>query len=91
MWWSTGSGRIELQITRAQAQNAAHSGPCDDDVMALSKEPAIAKQLAKIDRALLATELREYGAWNVDELSDHPQNLQRLLWIACSDINEDNL
>jgi hypothetical protein len=45
-------------------------------------------QLQKLDRALVASELREYGAWDSDELADHAQNLQRLLWIACGDIAE---
>lgn len=39
MWFTTGSGAIEIQMTRKQANSAAHSGPCDEDVMALSKEP----------------------------------------------------
>jgi len=69
-----------------QAQLCSHSGPCDSDVLALSRVPKIARQLAKIDPALLAGELREYGAWDDSELADHPQNLQRLLWIAACDV-----
>ena len=83
MYFTTCSGRIELQITRAQAEQCGHAGSCDDDVKALSKHPKIARQLRKIDPQLLASELREYGAWDDDELADHGQNLQRLLWIAC--------
>lgn len=40
MWWSSGSGRIELKMTLAQAQSASHSGSCDEDVQALSQIPA---------------------------------------------------
>lgn len=87
-WWSTGSGRIELRIPRTQADAASHPGPCDADVLALSKHPAIARQLAALDPALVATELNEYGTWEPDELADHEQNLQRLLWIAAGDISE---
>jgi len=90
MHWSTGSGRIELQITRAQAEACSHPGPCDSDVKALSENPRIARQLRKIDPALLAAELREYGAWDDDELKDHEQNIQRMLWIACEDISAGN-
>lgn len=90
MWFSTSSGRIELQMTLAQAQSASHQGQCDDDVATLSKHPKIARQLAKIDPALLAAELQEYGAWDDTELSDHAQNLQRILWLAAGDIVENN-
>lgn len=88
MYWTTGSGRIELDITKWQAEACTHPGPCDSDVAELAKHPKIARQLAKVDPALLASELREYGAWDSDELADHEQNLQRLLWIAAGDISD---
>lgn len=89
-WFTTGSGRIELRMTMAQAQSASHPGPCDSDVMELSKVPAIAEQLNAIDPKLLASELREHGAWDEDELANHAENIQRLLWIAASDIVEES-
>ena len=49
---------------------------------------AIAEQLAKLDPKLLASELKERGAWDEAELADHDQNLQRILWIAACDIAE---
>lgn len=88
MWYSTSSGRIALQITKSQAMGASHQGQCDADVLALSKVPAIARQLAKLDPALVAEELKEFGAWDEAELSDHAQNIQRLLWTACGDITD---
>ena len=88
MWYSSSSGRIELQLTLSQAQSASHSGQCDADVLALSKVPSIARQLAKIDPEVLRSELREYGAWDAKELADHDQNIQRILWIAAGDIKE---
>lgn len=91
MYWTSSSGKIELQITKAEARSASHQGQCDMSVFALSKKPRIKKQLDKIDKTVLTTELREYGAWSKIELADHTQNLQRLLWIACGDINEENL
>jgi len=88
LWFTSSSGRIELQMTMEQAESASHSGECDDDVQELSKVPAIAEQLAKIDPALLAAELKEYGAWDDEERTDHDQNLQRILWLAAGDITE---
>lgn len=79
---------IELQMTMEQAESASHSGDCDDDTQELSKVPAIAEQLAKIDAVTLSDELKEYGAWDTEELADHAQNLQRVLWLAACDIAE---
>lgn len=91
MWFTSSCGRIEIEMTLAQAQSCAHPGQCDVDVMRLSQERKIRRQLEKIDREHLKAELREYGAWDDEELADHPQNLQRILWIAAGDIVERSL
>ena len=88
LWFTSSSGRIELQMTVEQAESASHSGECDEDVREFAKVPAIADQLAKIDPALLSAELKEYGAWDDEERADHDQNLQRILWLAAGDITE---
>ena len=89
MYFSTSSGRIELKLTKSQARQASHPGPCDRDVLELSRVPEIRRQLAKIDAETLRQELKEYGAWDADDLADHDQNLQRILWIAAGDITEE--
>jgi hypothetical protein len=90
LWHTSGSGRIELQMTLEQARSCSHQGPCDDDVLALSRVPEIKAQLDQIDRRALAAELKQYGAWDAVELADHDQNLQRILWIASGNIAEEN-
>ena len=87
-WWSSSSGKIELQIAFDDAAAINHPGPADADVLALSREPYIAEQLAKLDPKLLAAELKEWGAWDETELADHDQNLQRILWPAACDVAE---
>lgn len=89
MYWTSSNGRIELQMTLEQARSVSHSGQCDMDVKALMAVPKIARQLKKIDAALLASELKEYGAWDTDELASHSHNLMRLVWIAGGDIAEE--
>jgi hypothetical protein len=89
MWWSSSSGRIELQMTLNQAKSCSHPGPCDADVAALRFEPRIKRQLDKLDPKTVASELSEYGAWDDNELADREQNLNRLLWIAANDITEE--
>lgn len=88
MWWCSSSGRIELQMTAAQAASASHSGRCDDDVAALRRVPAIRRQLAKLDPDTVARELREYGAWDAEELADHDANLSRIVWLAACDLDD---
>ena len=90
MWFMSGSGRIELQLTLDQAESASHQGQCDLDVWELSHVPKIARQLAKIEPGTLRDELRESGAWDSEELSDHEQNLQRILWLAAGDIVDES-
>ena len=88
IWWSSGCGRIELRLSKQEAASASHPGECDADVLALSKVPAIARQLAKLDAETLRAVLKEFGAWNAEELADHEQNLQRVLWCAACDVDE---
>lgn len=87
-WFTSGNGRIEFYLTLSDAGIGYHPGPCDADVEYLRGVPYIAEQLSKIDPAALAAELREHGAWDDVELLNHNDNLNRILWIACGDIQE---
>jgi DNA-binding FadR family transcriptional regulator len=89
MWFTSSYGTIEIQMTKAQAESASHPGQCDADVLALSNHRKIRVQLERIDPKALRDELREYGAWSEEELADHEQNLQRILWIAAGNILEN--
>jgi hypothetical protein len=91
MYWTESLGRIELQITKKQADSCSHAGQCDVDVEALKLNPSIARQLKKLDPVIVSAALKEYGAWNDLELSDHNDNLTRLLWVACCDVSEGNI
>jgi hypothetical protein len=89
-YWTCGSGRIELQMTLAEAQSVAHPGPCDADVLALSGVPSIRRQLWELSPADVRAALKDCGAWSAAELADHEANLQRLLWIAGGDIVDNH-
>ena len=89
MAWAS-FNRFEIELSPEDAASASHQGQCDDDVLALSQRPDIAAQLATINPTHLAAELQEYGAWDKEELADHTQNLQRILWIAAGNITEDD-
>jgi hypothetical protein len=91
MWWTESLGRIELRITLKQAQSCSHPGDCEADVRALRQVPAIRRQLDKLEPKVVVDSLREYGAWDDQELADHDMNLTRLLWLACCDIAEEHV
>ena len=90
MYWNDSYGFFELNITKAQAHMGHHQGQCDQDIEDLPRVPSIKKQLDQLDPDRVREVLRDYGAWDDDELSDHDANLDRLLWIACGDIVEGN-
>lgn len=81
--------RFELQITVPQALKGSHQGFCDDDIKGLLKLYPIRKQFKKIDPEKIKEELKEYGAWDDEELKDVEQNQARILWIACGNIVEE--
>jgi hypothetical protein len=88
-YWVCSSGRIELDLSLDDAHTGYHQGACDQDIDYLSTIPRIKDQLSKLDPEIVKDELRGYGAWDDNELSDHDQNLKRLLWLACGDLVED--
>lgn len=82
--------RFEIKMTLAQAKGASHQGRCDEDVAALLAEPSIKRQLAKIPAASITAELKEYGAWDDEELADVAANQARIVWIAAGNIVEEH-
>lgn len=90
IWWTSSSGRIELQILQEDAEPCAVGGrdasPYVDELLT---KPYIRKQIEKINPKDIAAELKEYGAWDEFELGNHSDNLLRLMWIVCNDIIEE--
>lgn len=86
MYYISGSGRIELQLTMNQALTGSHTGDCEADIKYLRQVPAIKRQLKKLDPETVAKELAEFGCWTGSQLAIHDDNLTRILWIACCDI-----
>lgn len=85
-YWCSSSGRIELNLSMDIASKGYHSGACDLDIAELRTMAHIDSQLRAIPQDLLASELREYGAWDSEELANHEDNLNRILWLACGDL-----
>jgi hypothetical protein len=89
IFWSSSSGRVELQLTVGEAHRGYHSGDCEADIVELMRDPAIRGQLEGLDPDTVAHELRDTGAWTDAALLDREANLMRLLWIACADLVDD--
>ncbi len=79
---------FDLYFTRKDVDSMPLSGACDDTVKAIAKKPYIIRQFAAIDNGVLTKELIEYGAWDGIELQDKQANIERIIWISCSDIKE---
>lgn len=86
MYWT--GNYVELQLTKTHAAIGGHPGPCDADIAYLRRLPAIRRTLNRLEPEQVRKELKDYGAWDETELSDHDENLNRMLWIACGDITE---
>jgi len=86
--WNMSNYGNDLKLTRIDAQDCSHSGQCDDDVKRIMAKPYVARQLKNINPDQLIKELREYGAWDDFELTNHEDNLMRWTWISAGDITD---
>jgi len=77
-----------LYFTRKDVDSMPLSGACDDTVNVIANKPYIIRQFAAIGNSKLIKELIEYGAWDEIELQDKQANIERIIWIGCSDIKE---
>ena len=82
--------RIDIEMTLREAQSCTHPGRCDDDVAALIRTPKIRRRVAKWADADMIAELKEFGAWDDDELSIREDNIARLVWAFAGDIVEEH-
>ena len=79
----------ELAIPREVMELCSQSGDMTKNVQdSLANNELIKSQYNALSEERVRYDLREYGAWSDDELSNHQDNLERLLWLACCDISE---
>lgn len=79
-----------IELTEEVATNCSHQGDCTSNVQRCLELPEIKLELSEIDPEQLKKELSEYGAWDDEKLSNHNDNLERILWIAAGNIVEEN-
>ena len=78
------SERTLCRIPRQAIKECSHSGPCDSDVARWLPE---VKDWA--DDATLRDELQPYGAWNDLDTATTETLRERVLWLGCGNILED--
>jgi len=79
---------LEIEIPLGLAKTMAHQGDCQADVVA-AIEHGLADQLEGKENEV-RQELREYGAWDDEELEDDDENNMRILWLAANNIVEEH-
>jgi hypothetical protein len=81
---------FELNIKASDADAGCPGGmDAEEGVRYLMGLPYIARQLKKLSPEKVRLELKEYGAWDEDELADHDKNLMRVVWISCCNLKEE--
>jgi len=80
-------GSITLSIE--VANSCGHGGDCTNDVKECMQLPEIKAEFAEIDPKQLIKELEQYGGWDEKDLQNHNDNLERILWLAASEILEE--
>jgi hypothetical protein len=92
LYWAS-FNRFELRIKGEAVIDCSQSGSVDH--MVAFWTPLVQNQCRKDGSKNAPTpdtiraELKEYGAWDKEELSDDEANWQRLVWIAACNINEE--
>lgn len=80
---------FSIRLKRQDALDASGPGPADEAVAWLLDQPYIKQQLDQIGPRKIREELKEYGAWDDDELTDDDENRARIVWIAAGNIREE--
>jgi hypothetical protein len=87
--WTDSSGALAIDLDPEDIEYGAQFGDCEPYVTELRRVPYIREQLDALDPEMVREELREYGAWDADELADDDFNLTRLLWLACGQASDE--
>jgi hypothetical protein len=77
---------FEFQLPQQAVNDCSHQGECFEDVEFWQRKIEL-----NVSRDLLIKELREYGAWDIEELTnmDDIGLEQKIIWIAACNIKEE--
>lgn len=78
--------RFSITLPLEAVEDMSGPGQADEAVEYWSRQIIRPRQMTK---DALRAELKEYGAWDAEQLDDDAQNWQRILWIAAGNIREE--
>ena len=84
-WWSDSNGYVELEIPEEAIGDCSHQGSCDAEVEYWT--PQI--NWEGITREAMERSLKEWGAWDDLQTVELKTLQERLVWLACCDLNEE--
>ena len=87
-FWTSSNGEIEFEIKGEYVNLVPRVGVADYAIEYMKDIPEVRVILDAIQPEVLRSILSDYGAWDDKELQDHESNLERMLWIACGDIQD---
>jgi len=64
-------------------------GAAEGSISAVRALPEVIAELSEINAEALRNELKDYGTWEESQLADHNENLNRILWIAALEIQDE--
>jgi hypothetical protein len=76
--------RFNLDLPEQCVRDCSGPGAADEPVAFWA-----GKLGCPIEPETLKAELKEYGAWDAEELGDHDDNWRRIIWIAACNIREE--
>lgn len=86
--WNSSSGKLQLTFTKSEYNSIPITGQAIGPITELIKKPRIIAQFGLVPDQLLIETLKEFGCWDDSELQNRADNIQRILWIACLDLQE---
>lgn len=78
--------RFTIELPAQAVSDCSHHGECDDDVAHWAGR---VKRPEDVTAERLRAELKEYGAWDAEELADDEANWKRIIWIAAGNIKDE--
>jgi hypothetical protein len=91
IYWAS-FNRFSIRMPGEAVQDIAQSGSNDEAVEHWFRRVELGRDIFGRLQATpenIREELKEYGAWDAEQLADDEENLRRIVWIAAHNIAED--
>jgi hypothetical protein len=79
--------RFTLELPQDAVYACSQAGSVDEDVAYWG--PKVKSLNPSVRPEDIRAELKEYGAWDAEELTDEAANWERITWIAACNIKEE--